>query len=217
MKLPKYSNLKRKQKNIIGLCIILLLAIAILIIYFVNNNSGTIKQDFHIPNNEDITKIVIKDRDNNAVTLEKKNDTLWVVNQKYDANMILVKTILETFKDMRIREPLPKAARNNVIKDLASNGKIVDVYCKDYLIDFWFIHLFKRVHLRNTYFVGHETPDEQGTFMLKKGDNEPYVVDIPNFRGYLSTRFSAIEDSWRSHVIFHYHQSDISAVKIEIP
>ncbi len=217
MKIKKQLKLNRKQKNLIGLSIILVLIIIILIIVLNKNTSSTLEQSFHIPNNEDITKVVIKDRENRTVTLERQSDSLWTVNKNYTANMVLVKTILETFKDMRVREPLPKAARNNVIKDLASNGKTVEVYTQEYLIDFWFIHLLKRVRLKNTYFVGHETPDEQGTFMLKKGDKDPYVVYIPNFRGYLSTRFSAVEDSWRSHVIFQYKQNDIDHISVEIP
>lgn len=217
MNLEKQSKLSRKQKNLIGLVAILVLIIVILIIVFNKNTSSTLEQSFHIPNSEDITKVVIKDRENRTVTLEKQSDSLWTVNKNYQANMILIRTIIETFKDMRVREPLPKAARNNVIKDLAANGKTVEVYTQEYLIDFWFIHLFKRVHLKNTYYVGHETPDEQGTFMLKKGEQDPYVVYIPNFRGYLSTRFSTMEDSWRSHIIFQYRQNDIDKINVEIP
>lgn len=217
MKLRKIKDLTRKQKNILGLCIIIILAGISLLIWLLTQNSTTLDQNMHIENVSDINKFTITDKEKQKVTLEKQSDSLWVVNNKYEANYTLVKIILETFSDMRIREPLAKKARNNVIKDLASQGKKVEVYTKEYLIHWGFIKLLKREKLKRVYYVGAETPDEQGTYMLRKGDDEPYVVYIPNFRGYLSTRFTAFEDAWRTHEIFKYKQSEIQSIKIELP
>lgn len=212
-----FKTLSRKKKNLLGLLFIVIIAIIIWIIYISTNSNTTLKQDFHITDSDSISKVIISDKNNNKVVLEKQKDTIWLVNGKYIANMTLVNTIIGTFKDMRIREPLPKAARNNVIKDLATNGKKVEVYLTDYRINLFGLKLFKYQHLVKTYFVGGETPDEQGTFMLKKGDSQPFVVDIPNFRGYLSTRFSTQEDSWRSHIIMQYKQNEIAKVSISVP
>ncbi|MBO5962934.1 MAG: hypothetical protein J6P97_00465 [Bacteroidales bacterium] len=56
-----------------------------------------------------------------------------------------------------------------------------------------------------------------GTYMMLKGEEEPCVVYIPSFKGYLSTRFSAVEDIWRSHAVFKYNRDDIAYLKVEIP
>ncbi|MDO5760612.1 MAG: DUF4340 domain-containing protein, partial [Bacteroidota bacterium] len=106
---------------------------------------------------------------------------------------------------------------DNVVKSLATNGKTAYIYTEDYLIDWGFIHLFKRTHLSKTYFVGHETQDRMGTYMLKKGENVPNVMYIPVFRGYISTRFSTNVDDWKSHNVFRYKQSEIKQLTIEIP
>lgn len=210
------SNLSRKQKNILSL-IVLVLMVGIITLVVVSKKDTTIKQDFHIDDIASISKITIKDKDNHYLVLEKQSDSSWTVNKNYQANMLMVNTVLETFKDMRIREPLPKAARNNIVMDLATNSRKVEVYKDDYLINWKFIKLFKRVRLYRTYYVGWETQDEMGTYMLRKGDKEPYIIYIPNFKGYLSTRFSAVEDLWRAHTVFKYKEDDIAKIKVELP
>lgn len=213
----KIKPKNRKQKNVFYLvCIVVLIGVSLLI-YHINSRPTTIKQTYHISNTNSITKLVIKDRTEHSVTLTKENDSLWIANGKYEINDIMIKSLLETFRDIRIREPLPKAARNNVVKSLATSGKIVEVYTVDYLVDFWIFHLFKKEHLNRTFYVGHETQDEMGTYMLKKGDKDPYVVYIPNFRGNLTTRFIADVDLWKSHNVFKYKQSEIKTVKVDIP
>ena len=89
---------------------------------------------------EAITKIIIQDKENRKIELSKKEDSIWLVNSKYEANKVLVDIVLSTFKNMRIREPLPKASRNNVVKDIATIGKQIDIYTIDYKIRFWFIY-----------------------------------------------------------------------------
>ena len=217
MKKFKYKKLNRKQKNLFGLGIIVFVVLVSVVLWLVFDKSATIKQDFHIENADKITKFVIKDRDNNAVILEKKSDSLWTVNKKYEASLGFVNTMIETLREMRIRELIPKAARNRIIKSLASEGKIAEIYVEDYRIKFWFVKLFKHQYLKETYYVGHETSDGMGTYMLKKGEKNPYIIYIPRFKGYLATRFTAIEDSWRSHAIFKYKQSEIESLKIELP
>ncbi|MGP1515141.1 MAG: DUF4340 domain-containing protein [Bacteroidales bacterium] len=217
MKTFKLHKLNRKQKNLFLLLIILIIAVIVSLIILISDSSSTINQNFHIDAIETVSKIVIKDKNNHTLTLTKTNDSVWMVDGKFEANNILISTVLETLKTMRIREPLPKAARNNVVKDLATLGKKVDIYITDYKIDLGIIKLFKEEHLKTTYYVGTETPDEMGTFMLKKGDDVPYVIHIPNFRGYLSSRFSAIADLWRTHNVFRYKQSEIASINVQLP
>lgn len=210
----KYS---RKEKNLISLSILAIMVVIIAIVLIVKNTNTTLKQDYNIEDATTITKIIVKDNSNRSVVLEKVNDSTWTVNKDYNANMVMVNTLLETFKDVRIREPLPRAARNNVIKDLAADSKKVDIYTTDYFIHWGFIKLFKHQHLNRSFYIGHETQDEMGTYMLKDGDKEPYIAYIPNFRGYLSTRFSTVLDMWRTHTVFKYKENEISKIKIELP
>ncbi len=215
-----YNKLRpknRKQKNIFGLVSIVVLGLIVVVVWIANSKTTTIKQNYHIENIDSIVKITLKDKLGKNVVLERKEDSLWVVNKDYECNKSTIQGFLETFANMRIREALPKAAVNNIVSSLATNGVEVKVYTKDYLIDFGFVHLFKRVHLKSTYFVGSETQDRLGTYVLKEGDSEPRIVHIPEFRGYLSSRFNTDADAWKSHNVFRYKQSEIASLSIDIP
>lgn len=207
----------RKQKNLFGLITIVLLGLVVSIVWLVNSKTTTLKQNYHIENIDSIVQITLKDKLGKTLVLDKKNDSLWVINKDYECNKSKIDGLLETFANMRIREDVPKAAVNNIITSLASNGVEVNIYTKDYLIDFWFIHLIKRVHLDRTFFVGHETQDRLGTYMLKKGDKAPRIIHIPEFRGYLSSRFNTDVDAWKSHNVFRYKQSEIQQLYVDIP
>ena len=207
----------RKQKNLYGLIAIVLLGLIVSVVWLANSKTTTIKQNYHIENVDSIVKITLKDKLGRNIVLVRKQDSLWVVNKDYECNQSTMQGFLETFANMRIREDVPKAAVNNIVKSLASNGVEVSIYTEDYLIDFWFIHLFKRIHLDRTFFVGYETQDRLGTYMLKKGDKVPRIVHIPEFRGYLSSRFNTDPDAWKSHNIFRYKQSEIQQLTIDIP
>lgn len=207
----------RKQKNLYGLIAIVLLGLIVSVVWLANSKTTTIKQNYHIENVDSIVKITLKDKLGRNIVLDRKQDSLWVVNKDYECNQSTMQGFLETFANMRIREDVPKAAVNNIVKSLASNGVEVSIYTEDYLIDFGFIHLFKRIHLDRTFFVGYETQDRLGTYMLKKGDKVPRIVHIPEFRGYLSSRFNTDPDAWKSHNIFRYKQSEIQQLTIDIP
>lgn len=215
-----YQRLKprnRVQKNLYMLVSFLVLVAVGLLIWKTQSKTTTIKQNYHIEDVSTIVKITMKDREGGNIVLEKKSDSLWVVDGKSECNYKTISNFLETLGNMRIRETVPAAAVNNVIKSIATAGVTADIYTEDYLIDFWFIRLFKHTHLNRTLFVGHETQDRMGTYMLRKGDKEPRVMYIPMFRGYISSRFVARADAWKSHNIFRYRQSEIKRLKVDIP
>lgn len=208
-------KLNRKQKNLIGLLSIIILITISLVVVF-SQKSSTIEQNFHIKDTNKITKIVIEDREKN-ISKVVKQDSIWMVNDKFQASPLMVSTMLETLREMRIREPVAKAAHENIIKQLSARNTRIDVYTESYFINLGFIKLFKREKLEKSIYIGNETMDNTGTFMLIKGTNDPCVIHIPNFRGYLSSRFTAVENDWKMHTIFKYKPQDIASIKVEIP
>lgn len=208
-------KLNRKQKNLIGLLSIIILITISLVVVF-SQKSSTIEQNFHIKDTNKITKIVIEDREKN-ISKVVKQDSIWMVNDKFQASPLMVSTMLETLREMRIREPVAKAAHENIIKQLSARNTRIDVYTESYFINLGFIKLFKREKLEKSIYIGNETMDNTGTFMLIKGTKDPCVIHIPNFRGYLSSRFTAVENDWKMHTIFKYKPQEIASIKVEIP
>ncbi len=82
---------------------------------------------------------------------------------------------------------------------------------------FNFIKLFPHEKLTKTYYVGDVTQDNQGTFMLMKGSEEPYIVHITGFRGFVASRYSTVKADWRDFSVFKTPINRIKSVKIEFP
>lgn len=207
--------MKRKTKNRIILFSTLLLIALVVVVLLLRDNS-TIEQNYHIEEPKSITKVIIDDKDGNHLELIKETDSIWKANNS-PANMKVVDMLLSTLKDMRIREPIAQAARNNIVKQLAASGKTVKIYQDAYSINLGFIKLFKKEKLTKTIYIGSETQDNMGTYMMIKGEESPCIIYIPRLKGYLSTRFSALEDFWKSHAVFKYNKGEIASLKVEIP
>jgi hypothetical protein len=59
--------------------------------------------------------------------------------------------------------------------------------------------------------------DNSGSFMLMEGSEDPYVVYIPGFKGFVSPRYSPLIANWKSHQIFNYRVPDIASVQVDYP
>jgi len=204
-----------KNKYIL-LITILLTVIALVLI--LRNSKTTINADFAVKDISTVTKIFMSDKSNNNVTLQRLDETKWLVNDKYPARDDGMETLLETIANLHVREPVSIAGRNTIIKWLSAKSVKVEIYQTVYRIDlFNKIKLFPHEKCTKVYYVGDETQDNQGTFMLLHGSEEPFVVYVPGFRGYLSPRFTALLSDWRKRIIFDFKMTDIKSVSIEYP
>lgn len=179
----------------------------------------TFKQDYHIEDISSITKLYLADKENNEVTLIREADSTWTVDGTYLASQPMVDLLLETLNTMRIRQQVNKNAIPNAIKDIAAHGIKVEVYQRVPFIN-WFsgkLKLFTRERLTTTYYVGRETQDMMASFMFRKGDEVPYIIHIPGFRGFLTPRFVTEPLKWRSHTIVDLNVRDIERIELEIP
>jgi hypothetical protein len=207
-----------KKRNRILIIIAVVVAVAAAVIAYVLSRP-TFVQDYHIEDTSSITKIFLADKEDNEVTLTREADSSWTVNGEYAANQPLVDLLLETLNTMRIRQQVNKSAAPNIVKDIAAHAIKVEVYQKVPFIN-WFggrLQLFFREKLTATYFVGRETQDMMASYIYRQGDNTPYVIHIPGFRGFLTPRFVTDPLKWRSHLIVDLNVRAIERVELEIP
>ncbi len=208
-----------KKKNLILIAVAVAVAIAAAVIAIVGSRSTTIEQDYHIADTGSITKVFLADKENGHVLLQRVDSTHWVVDSVLPANQPLVDLLLETLREMRIRQQVNKNAIPNTIKDLSAHGIKVEVYQRVYRIN-WFggsIRLFPHEKRTVTYYVGRETQDMMGSCMFRKGDKVPYIIHIPGFRGFLTPRFVTDPLKWRSHTVVSLNVRQIQRVELEIP
>ncbi len=204
-----------KNKKLIIIAIIL--APAAIWMLMQNNNStlNESESEFAISDTSSITKIFIADKQTNSVLLERTTEG-WLLNSKYSTNPRVVDFLLETMRRIKVKSPVPKAARDNIVRRMASIGRKVEIYQKAYRINlFDKIKIFPYEKLSKVYYVGDVTPNNLGTYMLIEDAPDPYVVHIPGFRGFLTPRFSPLPDDWKSHQVFNHNLVDIVSVSME--
>lgn len=206
------------KKNKFAILIILILTVASIIFIISRNSKDTlndVKKTFTIKDTASVVKILLADKNNNKVILQKKEDGSWFLNERYTAKQEMVNILLETMYKIRANYPASKTSRNTVMKILASTGIKVEIYVKSHRINlFDKIKLFEYEKKEKVFYVGAATQDQLGTMMLIEGSDQPMITYIPSFRGYLTTRFSQFEHEWRDNTIFKMNYSDIKSIKI---
>lgn len=206
----------KKNKTLI----ILALALVIIAVLFAINKRYTTlnnaESGFAVEDTSNVTKIFMVDKNNRSVKLTKIEVGRWLINDEHLAQNYNIIMLLGTIKGMTVRYPVPLAAKDNVIRRLASIARKVEIYQEVYRINlFDKIKLFPHEKLTRTYYVGDATQDNMGTFMQMEGASQPYVVYLPRLRGFIYTRFSTDEDDWRDHTIFKTPLQDITSIKME--
>ena len=189
-------------------------------IYIWNHHYISITQgeaaDFQVWDTATVTKFYLADRDDHESLLERQPDGSWMLNGTYKAHPKQVQVLLSTLYKVRIKMPVSRASHDNIVKQLAVNSTKVEVYQIVPRINlFNRIKLFPHEERTKVFYVGDATKDSSGTFMLKEGADKAYIVYIPGFRGFITTRFTALPDDWRDHVIFNATMADIQSVSVE--
>ncbi len=193
------------KRNLILAILAAILAIGAYVLYSANQSSGTIGEAakaFAIEDTAQVSKIFLADKYGNQSTLERKDDGTWTLNGRYPARQDAVLTLLSTMKNMAVQSPVGKNAHKTVMKDMASRATKVEIYTGD-------------SKPSKVYYVGGATQNNQGTYMKMEGAEEPFVMEIPGFVGYLSTRYFTESHKWRGTILFNEPIENIKTVRVE--
>ncbi|GCD76582.1 hypothetical protein JCM31826_00640 [Thermaurantimonas aggregans] len=193
----------REVKNKIVVFVIAALIVVVVVLFIFNrpkDDLEALKADYtiHIEDTASITKIIISDKTPKSVTLVRTKNG-WETESGNPVRLDAIQTLLETLNRVRLKNFVPETARDNVLRRMASAGKEVKVYAGNKLI--------------RHFYVGTETMDEMGTYMMLKDGKNPYAMFIPGFNGFLSTRFFANEALWLRKTIWAFDNLDISKVE----
>ena len=161
---------------------------------------------FAVQDTTDIARIFIADRNNATVDL-RKEDGIWYYynkqkNRKFLASQSAVSNMLNTVTSLRTRAAVTKTAVENVVKDIASKGKKVEIYNS------------KGKNIR-TYYVGMPADGGSATYMIMEGANTPYIVYYPQWIGSLDTRYTVDELTWRDRAVFRVEPSTLEFVEVK--
>ncbi len=192
------------KKNRLVLFLFLLLA-GVAAWFLLTKKSSTLNpalKDFAVKDTAAIDKIFMADRKGNQVVLTREaNGGGWLVNGKFRARSSNINTLLYTIMALEVRSPVGKNLYNNTMSLMASTSVKTEIYQHGQLV--------------KTYYVGHPTMDSQGTFMYLEGSSVPFIMYIPGFQGYLTTRYFAETAEWKDPAIFRYTPGSFKSLKVE--
>lgn len=163
--------------------------------------------DFAVTDTAAVDKIFIADKDGNSALLERTEGRYWSLNGRHQARKDAIELLLKTFLRARVQRPVPLAELDNVNRLLAGRAKKVEIYQGgDQPVKTWYI--------------GTSTQNHTGTYMVLADENgllaeEPFVVHMEGFTGFLSTRFFTDERDWRYTGVFDYPGSSLKRVEID--
>lgn len=163
-------------------------------------------RDFKIEDTASITKIFMADKNGQQITIERTKKG-WRTPGGYPCRADAINLLLYTMKMMEVKSPVSKNAKPGVIKLMVGRSIKVQAYHNDELI--------------KQYYVGHENMENDGTYMILTNlDNmenyeEPFVMCIPGFNGYLSSRYILNEDEWRDRLLINYIPPQMKSIKMD--
>ncbi len=195
---------------------VLILVVVIVLAYFtfqlLSQKSSSLSDealsDFAVKDTALVDRINIYDTQGNEVFFVRDTDKKWTQEGGACVQQHMIHVLLETFKYIAVKSPVPEGAVDHVNKRIAVNHKKVEIFQEGKLVKTWF--------------VGNATQDRYGTYMLlsepDKGKSpEPFIMYMPNMYGSLETRFSTNPLDYFCSEIFLYDPLNIKQVNVKIP
>lgn len=155
---------------------------------------------FQVKNTDIIDKIYLVDKKGKSIQL-KRDGSEWSLNDSFKALSGMVNTLLYTLEHQEAAYPVPEQSHNSVIKVLSGTSTKVELYDAD------------NKSIRKFY-VGGQASNNMGTYMLIEGADRPYVVQIPVFKGYLTSRYSTELLDWRNRTLVSVPQENLKSVTV---
>lgn len=194
------------KKTLVYIAILAIMGFGVYWFFF--RNSDNLYQskdaDFGYRDTAAIGKIFLAETDGQSILLERGSDNSWTVNKQYPAMRIQVLNILTCLNKQTALVPVPERDYERVIKMLAGLGVKVELYNRE----------GEKVRC---FYVAGQGPNYHGSYMLMEGSQQPYLVEIRGFEGYLTPRYSTDLADWRSRVIFDAADHEIQSFSVDYP
>ncbi|MEZ4911231.1 MAG: DUF4340 domain-containing protein [Saprospiraceae bacterium] len=163
-----------------------------------------VDRGFTISSMDDVRRIVIKHAKMPPSVFDKANGE-WTLDYKYKVDPYIMAYIGQVLTGMELRNVPRKVATSPIIGSMKSNGIRVDVFTNTL------------EQTERTFFIGSDTQDGVGTYMLLDGDPQPYVMYLPGHNGGLRSRFEHRSEEYRDKYIYNIKPENIKSIKIQYP
>ena len=191
------------RKTLVYLAVLAVLAFGIYYFLFSNhgNSYDPAEANFVVSDTASVGKIFIANSNGTTVLVERVKGG-WMVNKKDKALPSMVNLILSTLTKQQTLYPVTQSAYNNAIKVLSTEGIKVELYDR------------QGAKIK-VFYVGGTSANQNGTNMLMHGAKMPYVIQVPGFNGYLTSRYSTELTDWKDRTVFDMPYEEIKSVSVQ--
>jgi len=194
------------KKNIIYLFLVLVLGCAAIWFFYGKKPTNTLsgeERNFTIEDTASIDRIFFAKKTGAPILLERSSNGSWKLNGKEEARIDAVDLLLETFKRLAVKSPVPINGMETVKRNLVVDGIKVEIYQKGEKV--------------KTMYMGTPTKDFRGTYMMLEDASMAYIMHLPGWEGTVTPRFFIDPIEWKSRVIFRAAPRKLSEVSIQYP
>jgi hypothetical protein len=169
---------------------------------------------FAVKDTNNITKIFIADM-NGEYSLLTRRDDGWYVQDSVKAMTVKVNDLLSTIHNVTLRQTVAKTAQSNINKMMSVNAVKVEIYQKAPKFKLFGIPFFTKERNVKTYYMGPSTMDNIANYAILEGFDEPCIVHIPGFRGFLTPFYAFRPVDWYSCDLFSTKITRIQSLLVE--
>ncbi len=209
----------KKKNRIIAIVVAAVLVVVVLLLVLFKTGtlrgSNSLKSDiFAVKDTASVTKVFIADMNGETVLLTRKEDG-WYVQDTIPAMSSKIDALLSTIHNITLRQLVAKTAQSNINKMMSVNAVKVEIYQKAPKFRIFGINFFNKERKVKTYYMGPSTMDNMANFAILEGFDEPCIVHIPGFRGFITPTFSFKEMEWYNSDLFSTKITRIQTLKVE--
>lgn len=143
---------------------------------------------FKIPETEKIDQVTLTSSQG-KINL-KYEGIRWRVNERWDADMQMIKVLFATLQQAEPRRPVAASMKDSISQWLIKNGTQIS--------------LVENGDPKINFLAGGNVLKTE-TWFLKEGDTQPYVMNIPGYRVYVGGVLELDESGWRNKRIFDFN------------
>jgi len=169
---------------------------------------------FAVQDTNNITKIFIADM-NGMYTLLTRHEDGWYVQDSVKAMPAKVNDLLTTIHNIRLQQTVAKSAQSNINKMMSVNAVKVEIYQNAPKFTVFGIPFFTKERNVKTYYMGPSTMENIANFAILEGFDEPCIVHIPGFRGFLTPVYAFNPVDWYNCDLFSTKITRIQSLMVQ--
>lgn len=150
-----------------------------------------------------VHRVLITRKSNNNLDFTREKNR-WKINDKYYASPHTMSHLLNTMQKIDMIYIPYKSHYETIVSDMEKIGIHVEVFDKS----------GRKI---KGYTIGANTLQNDATYFMLDGDDQPYAMNIKGFDGTIRDRFNYHIENWKDKTIFDNDASEISSVSVGFP